>query len=36
MTTFQAIALGAMLAYTPSAIILAALLFSAPRIDEMD
>jgi hypothetical protein len=36
MTTLQAIAFGAMLAWTPSLIILAALLWDVPEIEGME
>jgi hypothetical protein len=36
MSTLQAIALGAMLAWTPCLIALAALLWSAPTLEKME
>jgi hypothetical protein len=36
MTTLQAVAFGAMLAWTPSLIILAVLLWDVPELEEMD
>lgn len=36
MTTLQAIAFGAMLAWTPSLVVLAASLWDAPELDGMD
>ena len=36
MTTLQAIAFGAMLAWTPSLIVLAALLWDVPEIEGME
>jgi hypothetical protein len=36
MTTLQAIAFGAMLAWTPSLVVLAASLWNVPELDLMD
>jgi hypothetical protein len=36
MTTLQAVAFGAMLAWTPSLIIVAVLLWDVPELEEMD
>lgn len=36
MTTLQAVAFGAMLAWTPSLIILAVLLWDVPELEAMD
>jgi hypothetical protein len=36
MTTLQAVAFGAMLAWTPSVIILAVLLWDVPELEAMD